>query len=155
MNEMKYCVTCGTELEATATFCPRCGAQVAPQATEQTGPVTTPIQQYNANIKPKTKKIDLKRTVLSNVIPVACLAIGITLIIVGTGIRVPSDYISSYTMTEYVGGDAYNFIIESGIRGGQIAGAQITTGIYTAVGLLIACVSAMKVNIVKPEKENN
>lgn len=157
MDEKKFCMKCGTELEGAATFCPRCGERVAPQAP-QAAQEPTPIQQYNMNIKPKIKitdKIDFKRTVLSNIIPVACLAIGIILVIVGMGIRIPSDYISSYSMTEYVGGDAYNFIIESGIRGGQIAGAEITKGLYIAVGLLIACVSAMKVNIVKPEKDDN
>ena len=154
MDDKKFCLKCGTELEVTATFCPRCGEAVAAQPV----PGPTPIQQYNMNIKPKASiggKIDIKRTVLSNIIPVACLAIGIILLIVGMGIRIPSDYISSYSMTEYVGGDAYNFIIESGIRGGQIAGAQISKGIYIAAGLLIACVSAMKINVVKPEKENN
>lgn len=99
-------------------------------------------------------KIDVKKTVLSNVIPVGCLVVGIILFFVGLGISVPSDYISSYSMTEYVGGDAYNFIIEASLRGGRIAAAQISKGIYICVGLLIACVSALKINVVKPSKEN-
>lgn len=154
MDDKKFCLKCGTELETTATFCPRCGERVAAQFA----PEPTPIQQYNMNIKPKaniTSKIDIKKTVLSNIIPVACLAIGIILLIAGLGVSIPSDYISSYSMTEYVGGDAYNFIIEASLRGGQIAGAQMTKAIYIAVGLLIACVSALKINVVKPEKENN
>ena len=153
MENKKYCLKCETELEVTATFCPRCGERIA----DQPSPELTPIQQYNMNIKPKVKfssKIDIKKTVLSNIIPVACLAIGIILLIVGMGMHIPSDYISSYSMIEYVGGDAYNFIIEACLRGGHIAGAQITKGVYIAIGLLIACVSVLKINVVKPEKEN-
>ena len=149
----KFCFKCGTELEANASFCPNCGEKCNPQATSD----PTPIQQYNMNIKQKVNfkdKIDVKKTVLSNVIPVGCLVVGIILFFVGLGISVPSDYISSYSMTEYVGGDAYNFIIEASLRGGRIAAAQISKGIYICVGLLIACVSALKINVVKPSKEN-
>ena len=154
MNNKKFCLKCGTELELSATFCPRCGERVAAQTT----PEPTPIQQYNMNLKPQNgiaSKIDIKKTVLSNLIPVVCLAIGIILLVIGLCVSIPSDYINSYSMTEYVGGDAYNFIIAAGIRGGHIAGAQITKAIYIAVGLLIACVSALKINVVKPSKEND
>ncbi|MGN1020942.1 MAG: hypothetical protein ACI4O7_11315 [Aristaeellaceae bacterium] len=57
---------------------------------------------------------------------------------------VPDKYISSYganKMTEYVGGDAYNFIIEASLRGGEIAGAQITRAIYYAVAALLGVIS--------------
>ena len=152
MDDKKFCPKCGAELDSATAFCPVCGEKIAAQAPS----VPDPIQQYNAGIKPKLKitdKIDIKRTILTNIIPVACLAIGIILMIVGLGVSTPSSYISSYSMTEYVGGDAYNFIIEASIRGGKIAGAMITQGIYIAVGLLIACTSALKINVVKPEKD--
>ena len=124
----KFCNKCGTELEVNAAFCPRCGERCEGQGVAE----PSPIQQYNMNIKANTSlkdKIDVKKTILSNVIPVGCLVIGIILFIVGLGVSIPSDYISSYSMTEYVGGDAYNFIIEASLRGGKIAAAQITTGI--------------------------
>ena len=57
---------------------------------------------------------------------------------------IPGKYISSYgsnKMTEYVGGDAYNFIIEASLRGGEIAGAQITKAIYFAVAALLGVLS--------------
>lgn len=57
---------------------------------------------------------------------------------------IPDKYISSYganRMTEYVGGDAYNFIIEASLRGGEIAGAQITRAIYFAVAALLSVIS--------------
>lgn len=125
----KFCHKCGQELEPNAAFCPRCGE--ACNVQNSSGP--TPIQQYNMNLNVQNgikAKIDIKRTVLSNVIPVACLVIGIILLISGLGVSIPSDYISSYSMTEYVGGDAYNFIIEASLRGGRIAGAMITNCLY-------------------------
>lgn len=182
MNGKRFCLKCGAELDAAATFCTRCGERVVapvtseptptqqysaptpqysaptPQYSAPTQQYSTPIQQYNMNVKPKANiasKIDVTRTVLCNIIPAACFVIGLILLIVGLSVDIPSDYISSYSMTEYVGGDAYNFIIEAGLRGGQIAGAQMTKAIYTAVGLLIACVSALKIHVVKPEKESN
>lgn len=151
MDNKKFCSKCGAEMEPTATFCQSCGTPVAGQPAAE----PTPIQQYNMNLNSKkgiAAKIDIKRTVLSNIIPVACLAVGIILLIIGCGIRIPSGYISSYSMTEYVGGDAYNFIIEAAIRGGKIAGATVAKGLYIAIGLLIACISALKINVVKPSK---
>ena len=148
--ENKFCANCGGQMDAAATFCPHCGAGQTPAAP-------TPIQQYNMAIKPKNSlasKIDIKATILSNIIPVACLVVGLVLLSAGLGTRIPSSYISSYSMTEYVGGDAYNFIVEAALRGGKIAGATVTKSLYIAAGLVIACVSALKINVVKPEKEN-
>lgn len=154
ISNKKFCFKCGTELDVNASFCPNCGEKCNAQVSSE----STPIEQYNMNIKQKVNlkdKIDVKKTVLSNVIPVGCLAVGIIMLIVGLGIIVPSDYISSYSMTEYVGGDAYNFIIEACLRGGKIAAAQISKGIYIGGGLIIACMSALKINVVKPTKEND
>ena len=40
-------------------------------------------------------------------------------------------------MYEYVGGDAYNYIIEASLRGGEIAGAKTAKAIYfAAAGIL-------------------
>ena len=152
MNK-KYCPRCGVELDLAATFCPKCGERMEASATG-----STPIQQYNANLAPrapKAAKIDVKKTLLSNIVPVCCLIAGIALIVMGIGENVPTSYISSYSMHEYVGGDAYNFIVEAGLRGGRIAGAMATKAIYIAVGLLISCISAMKIRVVKPSKDND
>jgi len=37
---------------------------------------------------------------------------------------------------EYVGGDAYNFIIEAGIRGGEISGATTSRAIYASAATI-------------------
>lgn len=60
--------------------------------------------------------------------------------------NIPSKEISLYYGNEYVGGDAYNFIIEAALRGGQISGAKVTKCVYVAVGTLISCIAAMKIN---------
>ena len=57
------------------------------------------------------------------------LLVAIALLVAGFCIAVPDKYIPSWKdldeggMEEYVGGDAYNFIIEAGLRGGALAGA--------------------------------
>lgn len=151
----KFCGKCGAEMTVMDTYCPVCGEK----SEGQVPPVgISPIQQYNMNVQqknPLADKIDIKKTILNNIIPVVCLVIGLILIIVGIGMDVPTSYISSYSMQEYVGGDAYNFIIEACLRGGRIAGAEISKCLYIVIGVLIACVSALKVNIVKPSNEEN
>ena len=58
------------------------------------------------------------------------LLVAIALLVAGFCIAVPDKYIPSWKdldeggMEEYVGGDAYNFIIEAGLRGGEIAGGD-------------------------------
>ena len=62
------------------------------------------------------------------------------LLILGFLSTTPDKYIKSYgdgKMYEYVGGDAYNYIIEASLRGGEIAGAKTAKAIYfAAAGIL-------------------
>lgn len=65
-------------------------------------------------------------------------------VLMAVNTAIPDKYISSYganRMTEYVGGDAYNYIIEASLRGGEIAGAYITRAIYFAVAALLVVIS--------------
>ena len=60
------------------------------------------------------------------------------MILTGAFIPVPSkeiDYLS-YS-AQYVGGDAYNYIIESSIRGGQISGMITCKTILISLGILL------------------
>ena len=63
-------------------------------------------------------------------------------LVLGFTSTTPDKYIKSYgdgKMYEYVGGDAYNYIIEASLRGGEIAGAKTAKAIYfTAAGILFA-----------------
>lgn len=57
-------------------------------------------------------------------------------------VSIPGKYISSYGgYTEYVGGDAYNFIIEACLRGGQISGAKAQQAIYYAASAIVFMMS--------------
>lgn len=62
-------------------------------------------------------------------------------LILGFTSTAPDKYIKSYgdnKMYEYVGGDAYNYIIEASLRGGEIAGAMTAKAIYFGVaGILL------------------
>lgn len=134
----RTCGSCGAPLEDAQAFCGNCGTRT----DEQPAPASSPIQ-------PDPGRINIKDTIRMNIIPLITLIAGIVLLCVGLGTNIPSDYLSSYSVTEYVGGDAYNYIMEASLRGGRIAGALTTRAIYTAVGLLISCVSALKLRIVR------
>lgn len=77
-----------------------------------------------------------------HVVGVIGVILAITLLIMGLLIKVPSKEISSYSFTgnsykEYVGGDAYNIMIEASLRGGQIAGARTQKSIYFSAAAIL------------------
>lgn len=68
--------------------------------------------------------------------------LSLSLLVAGMCVDVPSKSISfsSYTQngyTEYVGGDAYNFIIEAGLRSGFIAGRLTQQAVYYAAAAIV------------------
>lgn len=70
------------------------------------------------------------------------LVLSLCLLVAGMCVDVPSKSISfsSYTKngyTEYVGGDAYNFIIEAGLRSGFIAGRLTQQALYYAAAAIV------------------
>ena len=75
------------------------------------------------------------------------MAIGALLIIVGIATSIPSDTIETGILARndrdrggynrYVGGDAYNFIIEASIRGGEISGGTAARAVYIGSGGII------------------
>ena len=72
------------------------------------------------------------------------LLVAIALLVAGFCISVPDKYIDNWAdpeeggMEEYVGGDAYNFIIEASLRGGEIAGATVSkTVCFAAAGIAL------------------
>ena len=63
------------------------------------------------------------------------IIVATVLLVLGFVSTTPDKYIKSYgdnKMYEYVGGDAYNYIIEASLRGGEIAGAKTAKAIYFA-----------------------
>lgn len=86
----------------------------------------------------KTKKsIDFIRSIaiILNVMAILFICLGIFT-------KIPSREIG-WNYKEYVGGDAYNLIIEASIRGGEIAGAQITKTIYIVFGTALLIISTV------------
>ena len=79
------------------------------------------------------------------IINLIVVIIGLILLIKGLTYEVPSREFSFYTIKEYVGGDAYNAIIESSIRGGEISGSIVAKAIYTCSGIFIMISSILKV----------
>lgn len=74
------------------------------------------------------------------------LILTVVFMILALTTKIPDKYIKSYgegKMYEYVGGDAYNFIIEAGLRGGEIAGAYTRRTVYVAVSALLCFFSLM------------
>lgn len=68
---------------------------------------------------------------------------GLVLLIIGLTYKIPSRSFNFYGIKEYVGGDAYNAIIESSIRGGEISGAMVTKALYICTGIITISLSAV------------
>ena len=72
------------------------------------------------------------------------LIIAVAFLVLGFTSTTPDKYIRSYgenKMYEYVGGDAYNYIIEASLRGGEIAGAKTARAIYFAAAGILSVLS--------------
>ena len=77
------------------------------------------------------------------------IILAVVFLILGFTTQIPDKYIKSYgtdKMEEYVGGDAYNFIIEASLRGGEIAGARTAKTIYFAVAAILGVLSISFLN---------
>ena len=101
------------------------------------------------------------------------LLAGVTLLIVGLTLQVPGTYLTTYasldgaaidgdtasSIREYVGGDAYNYIIGASLVGAKISGLIMAKAVYTAAGVLVICLGLIclfcgpkEPRIKKPEK---
>lgn len=84
-------------------------------------------------------------------VSVIIIIIGIALLYFGLSIKVPGKQLTTYsflsdeysTIEEYVGGDAYNYIIGASLVGGEIAGAKAQKAIFISIGSLIACIGLL------------
>lgn len=78
---------------------------------------------------------------MKQLIGILGVILSIILICYGFNISVPSDTIYLSASQEYVGGDAYNYIIESGLRGGEISGTITSKSIYIVGGCILLILS--------------
>lgn len=87
------------------------------------------------------------KDILNNldIISIVFIVIGIILLLVGLFTDVPSKEFSFNVIRKYVGGDAYNAIIEASVRGGIIAGAVISKAVYVTGGLILTCLGFNRV----------
>jgi len=69
----------------------------------------------------------------------------ISLIIASTGLQAPGRMMMSSDVHRYVGGDAYNFIMESNLRAADIIVAELVSAIYLIGGLIMLLISLLGV----------
>lgn len=80
-------------------------------------------------------------------ISVLMIVSGAILLLVGLFMKIPSKELTTYSLLEdkysvieeYVGGDAYNYMIGASLVGGEIAGAKTQKAIYISAGLSLLC----------------
>jgi len=90
-----------------------------------------------------------------SIVSLVGIALGVILMIVGMATSTPDRILPRFVSRssveasrgegtpEYVGGDAYNFLIEASIRGGEIAGAQTARAVYVSTGALLIVVGGI------------
>ena len=86
-------------------------------------------------------------------ISIIVILIGIALVAVGLVIAVPGDHLTTYSILadkygysyikEYVGGDAYNYIIGASLVAGHISGNLAMKAIFIAGGVITACMGLL------------
>ena len=75
---------------------------------------------------------------------IAVLVIGFILLCVGIAYEIPSRELSYFGTKTYVGGDAYNYIIEASLRGGEISGSMIARAVYICSGIITMSIGALR-----------
>ena len=94
---------------------------------------------------------------IGNLLVGVVVFLGISLLIVGLSVEIPGGALTTYesldgattdgytfddkysAIDEYVGGDAYNYIIGASLVAGQISGAMISKAVYIVGGII--CIS--------------
>lgn len=89
----------------------------------------------------KETNIEVKKGI--NVLMLIVMIVGVILLIVGLSYEIPSRTFSFYGLEKYVGGDAYNAIIESSLRGGEISGAMVSKAVYICGGIITMSIGAL------------
>ena len=88
---------------------------------------------------------------MKKTIGIIVLLVGVALFIIGIVWQIPGTHLSTYSLSgagnskieEYVGGDAYNYIIGASLVSGRISGIITMKAIFIAIGTLIICISAL------------
>lgn len=93
------------------------------------------------------------------------ILIGTVLFFIGLFTKVPSKELTTHSalsdnhsvIEEYVGGDAYNYIIGASLIGGEISGAKTQKAVFISIGLLILSIGLLSLSRNSSNKlnENN
>lgn len=130
--------------------CSHCGFKFCP--TNQPAPISSAPEQVDTPIDTPVERKQ-EKTANRNATAYFVIAIGIVLVCIGLLLQVPSKELTTYSILkdsgysvieEYVGGDAYNYIIGAALVAGEIAGAMIQKAVFISIGLLIVCIGMLK-----------
>jgi hypothetical protein len=92
---------------------------------------------------------------MSKGIPTFVLIVGIIMVCVGCLIPVPGEHLTTWSILadeensvieEYVGGDAYNYIIGANIVGSKICACTVVKGVFVALGVTLFCFGLLEIN---------
>lgn len=130
--------------------CSHCGFKF--NTTNQPVPISAAPGQVDTPVDtPVERKQEKKAS--HNTMAYVVIAIGIVLVCIGLLLQVPSKELTTYSflgdsgysvIEEYVGGDAYNYIIGAALVAGEIAGVMIQKAVFISIGLLIVCIGMLK-----------
>ena len=161
---MKICTQCGNQTHDADAFCVKCGNSTFQFQSQEE--VVNPSN--NDKETDKSKKNIINKP---NKAYICSIIIGIILVLVGLLIQIPGGALTTYesldgskteyyvfddkysSIDEYVGGDAYNYIIGASLVAGKISGTMTTKAIFIACGILCICLGITLLSLTK--KENN
>lgn len=93
------------------------------------------------------------------------LGIGALCLIIGLVFPLPGEHLTTYSslandagsfyIEEYVGGDAYNYIIGASVLAGHIAGAMMTKSLFIVTGLLLLCAGCLALAFLADKKKQD
>ena len=113
------------------------------------GSPATPVASGNldgAGTSIKSSKADYQKTA-KRFAPYLLIGVGALCLLVGLLFPMPGEDLTTYDFNgaeyfhieEYVGGDAYNYIIGACILGGHISGAMTVKALFAVGGLALIC----------------
>jgi len=150
---MKNCINCGAQVSDDTIMCPQCQPQISNQQPQDSS------EDSSLSTQDFVLTNEQKNTVTNkpNKAYMCPVIIGICLILIGLLIPIPGGALTTYkyldgdkteysvfddkysSIDEYVGGDAYNYIIGASLVAGKISGAMTTKAIFVVSGTLCLC----------------
>lgn len=124
------CKECGKEISDKAEVCIHCGVEQKAKKEEVL---------FSINQSPK-KQSYISWFITRNIISFMLIIFGAVVIINGQqtySYIEPSRYILS--PEKYVGGDAYNYIMEASLKGGEISGTRAANATFNATEAIYYC----------------